>query len=285
MSAPALGAQGATFRGKVLTDSTELPIAGAVVSIDDLKLQAASDSAGNFAIIGIKPGAYVVTAKKIGFGALATRVRFAAGVPVWEEAVGLADPGGGVAATSVVVTNATTITAVTPAQSAPGAAIVTVMNPDTQSGSHGNAYTFTPLAAPTVSAVTPNTGAAAGGTTITVTGTNTWNTAFMAADGETYSVLVRAIAARRARVEVVARVVDEDAAVVVLEAKAGSIEFERPFALVVPADRLHPDPDGAVDREVVGAGRCGYYRAGACDGEVEEVDPFPVFHCLSPDVV
>ena len=38
VGAPALGAQGATFRGKVLTDSTELPIAGAVVSIDDLKI-------------------------------------------------------------------------------------------------------------------------------------------------------------------------------------------------------------------------------------------------------
>ena len=82
VGAPVLGAQGATFRGKVLTDSTELPIAGVVVSIDDLKLQASSDSAGNFVIVGIKPGAYVVTAKKIGFGALATRVRFAAGVPV-----------------------------------------------------------------------------------------------------------------------------------------------------------------------------------------------------------
>lgn len=79
---PALRAQGATFRGKVLTDSTELPIAGVVVSIDDLKLQAASDSAGNFTIVGIKPGAYIVTAKKIGFGALATRVRFTAGAPV-----------------------------------------------------------------------------------------------------------------------------------------------------------------------------------------------------------
>lgn len=71
-------AQGASLRGRVHTDSTERPIAGVVVAIDELKLQAVSDSLGNFTLVGIKPGAQIVTAKKIGFGALATRVRFAA---------------------------------------------------------------------------------------------------------------------------------------------------------------------------------------------------------------
>jgi hypothetical protein len=71
-------AQDASLKGKVLTDSTERPIAGVVVAIEQLKIQATTDSTGDFILRGIKPGAYVVTARKIGFGALATRVRFAA---------------------------------------------------------------------------------------------------------------------------------------------------------------------------------------------------------------
>ena len=71
-------AQGASLRGKVLTDSTELPIAGVRVSIDELKIQAMSDALGNFLLISVPPGAHIVTARKIGFGARATRVRFGA---------------------------------------------------------------------------------------------------------------------------------------------------------------------------------------------------------------
>jgi hypothetical protein len=48
---------------------------------------------------------------------------------------------GGAAATNVVVVNATTITAKTPAH-APGPVSVTVTNPDTSSGTRTNAYTF-----------------------------------------------------------------------------------------------------------------------------------------------
>jgi hypothetical protein len=68
----------ATFKGRVLTDTTEVPINGAIVSIESLKLEATTDSAGNFIIRGVRPGAYVVTAKKIGYSALATRLRFTA---------------------------------------------------------------------------------------------------------------------------------------------------------------------------------------------------------------
>jgi hypothetical protein len=68
----------ASFKGRVLTDTTELPIPGVTVTIESLKLEATTDSAGNFIIRGIRPGAYVVTAKKIGFSALATRLRFTA---------------------------------------------------------------------------------------------------------------------------------------------------------------------------------------------------------------
>jgi len=71
-------AQDATFKGKVLVDSIERPIAGAVVAIESLKLQAATDSLGEFTIRGIRPGAYIIMVKRVGFGALATRVRFTA---------------------------------------------------------------------------------------------------------------------------------------------------------------------------------------------------------------
>ncbi len=68
----------ASFKGRVLTDTTELPIPGVTVTIESLKLESTTDSLGNFMIRGVKPGAYVVTAKKIGFAALATRLRFTA---------------------------------------------------------------------------------------------------------------------------------------------------------------------------------------------------------------
>jgi hypothetical protein len=77
---------------------------------------------------------------------------------------------GGTAATGVSVVNATTITATTPAHAA-GAADVTVTNADTQSGTKAGAFTYLGPA-PTVTSVAPSSGPAAGGTSITITGTN-----------------------------------------------------------------------------------------------------------------
>ena len=76
---------------------------------------------------------------------------------------------GSAAATSVVVVSSTSITATTPAGSA-GAATVTVTNPGGGSGNLASAFTY--IAPPTVSSVTPNNGLAAGGTAVTITGTN-----------------------------------------------------------------------------------------------------------------
>ena len=75
---------------------------------------------------------------------------------------------GGTAATNVVVVNSTTITATTPAGSA-GAVTVTV-TVSGQSGSLTNGFTY--VVAPTVSSVSPNSGPTAGGTAVTITGTN-----------------------------------------------------------------------------------------------------------------
>ena len=76
---------------------------------------------------------------------------------------------GGTAATNVAVVNSTTITATTPAGSA-GAVTVTVTNPSGQAGSLANGFTY--VASPTVSSVSPNNGPVAGGTAVTITGTN-----------------------------------------------------------------------------------------------------------------
>ncbi len=79
---------------------------------------------------------------------------------------------GGAAATSVLVTAPTTITAVTPARATPGAVAVTATNPDGQSGTRAAGYTYNPLPAPTTGSVAPTSGVAAGGTPVTITGTN-----------------------------------------------------------------------------------------------------------------
>ena len=76
---------------------------------------------------------------------------------------------GSTAATNVTVVNSTTITATTPAGSA-GATTVTVTNTTGRSGSLSSAFTY--VAPPTVSSISPISGVPAGGTPITITGTN-----------------------------------------------------------------------------------------------------------------
>ncbi len=77
---------------------------------------------------------------------------------------------GGKAATGVTVVSSTSITATTPSH-ASGAVSVVVTNSDTQSGTLSNGYTYN-NPAPTVTSVSPNTGAVGGGTGITITGAN-----------------------------------------------------------------------------------------------------------------
>ena len=75
---------------------------------------------------------------------------------------------GGTAATSVVVVDDNTITAVTPAGTL-GAADVVVTNP-LGSGTGVGIYTYSGV--PTVTAISPTVGSIAGGTSVTITGTN-----------------------------------------------------------------------------------------------------------------
>jgi len=78
---------------------------------------------------------------------------------------------GGTPATSVVVLSATTITAVTPAHGA-GGVNVAVTNPDGQSGTLANAFTYVAGPAPTVASASPDNGTTGGGTAVTLVGTN-----------------------------------------------------------------------------------------------------------------
>ena len=73
------------------------------------------------------------------------------------------------AATNVIVASSTQITTTTPAGSA-GPVTVTVTNPGLPGGSLANGFTYVVI--PTVGSVTPNTGTTAGGTAVTITGTN-----------------------------------------------------------------------------------------------------------------
>jgi hypothetical protein len=84
-------------------------------------------------------------------------------------AAGAAVSIGGTAATGVTVVNPTTITATAPAHAA-GAVSVTVTNPDAQSGTLASAFTY--VAPPTVTSIAPTSGPIAGGTSVTITGTN-----------------------------------------------------------------------------------------------------------------
>lgn len=71
---------------------------------------------------------------------------------------------GGSSATNVTFVSATKLTCTTPAHAA-GAVNVVVTNPDTQTGTGTNAFTY--VAPPTVSSCTPNEGSANGGQSIT----------------------------------------------------------------------------------------------------------------------
>jgi hypothetical protein len=69
----------AVLRGFVLADSTERPIIGAELTIDDLKLRVLSDDEGSFRLANIKPGTYIVAIRALGYQQIWTRLSFADG--------------------------------------------------------------------------------------------------------------------------------------------------------------------------------------------------------------
>lgn len=77
---------------------------------------------------------------------------------------------GGTNAAAVQFVSATQLTVTTPPRTA-GPVAVVVRNPDTQTGTMANGYTFAVAPAPTVASASPKEGPLAGGTTVTLTGT------------------------------------------------------------------------------------------------------------------
>ena len=88
---------------------------------------------------------------------------------------------GGVAATNVVRVNMTTITATTPAHAA-GLVDVVVTNPGETPLTLTDGFTFA-ATSPTVSSIVPTSGSTAGGTIVTITGTNFVNGATVSIGG------------------------------------------------------------------------------------------------------
>ena len=80
---PSLGAQPsarpAVLRGFVLHDSTERPIVGAELTIDDLSLRTLTATEGEFRLPSIKPGTYLVSVRAMGFQPIVARLSFAEG--------------------------------------------------------------------------------------------------------------------------------------------------------------------------------------------------------------
>ena len=72
-------ARPAVLRGFVLHDSTERPIIGAELTIDDLSLRTLTASEGEFRLPSIRPGTYLVSVRALGFQPIVARLSFAEG--------------------------------------------------------------------------------------------------------------------------------------------------------------------------------------------------------------
>jgi hypothetical protein len=77
----------ATFTGSVVADADRKPIALAEVSIPDISRTTLTDESGAFRLSGIPSGEHQVVVRKVGFGALDTRVMFTANEKVERQIV------------------------------------------------------------------------------------------------------------------------------------------------------------------------------------------------------
>ena len=91
-------------------------------------------------------------------------------------------------ATSIVFVSSTTLTAVTPAHSA-GAVDIEITNPDDLTATLTNGFTFNP-SSPVISSILPVSGPIAGGTDVTITGTNFQSGATVEFDNTTATSIV-----------------------------------------------------------------------------------------------
>lgn len=115
-------------------------------------------------------GTVTITGTNFANGATVTFVELPSN-NVFDNAGGGTEPGAKFAS-PVTFNSSTSLTATVPSAANPGLVDVIVQNPDQQTGTLRNGYTYTAAPpAPTVTAVTPNFGPAASTTPVTITGT------------------------------------------------------------------------------------------------------------------
>ncbi len=180
------GGTAVTLTGTNFTGATAVTIGGAaatsvsVTNATTLTCTTPAGSAGSASVLVTTPGgsnaantlySYVVPAPTV------TAVSPASGSTLGGTSVTITGTDftgatsvtiGGTAATSVVVVDATTLTATTPAGSA-GSASVLVTTPG---GTNAANTLFTYVVPPTLTSVSPNTGTTAGGINVTISGTD-----------------------------------------------------------------------------------------------------------------
>ena len=83
---PALSAQG-EIRGRVLADSTGVPVGGAELRLLGLSSNVTSDSAGRFALAGIPTGGHLLVVRAVGFAADTSEVEFSSNETLFKDVV------------------------------------------------------------------------------------------------------------------------------------------------------------------------------------------------------
>ena len=164
-----------------ITCTTPAHAAGAVaVAVTNADTQSGSSVAFTYraapTVTGVAPNSGLVTG---GSAVTITGTGFVTGITATF---------GGVACTAPTYVNSTSMTCITPAHAA-GAVGVAVTNTDTQSGSTASAYTYQ-AAAPSVTSVSFNTGSLAGGTIVTINGSNFISGATVDFDGSACTTVI-----------------------------------------------------------------------------------------------
>jgi len=68
--------------GRVLVDSTEVPVPGATVAIPTLRIATTTDSLGRFSLSGVRSGDQVFVVRRLGYAPFSTVINIAPGEPL-----------------------------------------------------------------------------------------------------------------------------------------------------------------------------------------------------------
>ena len=71
-----------TIAGVVTVMGSDRPISGATATLEESRHGATSDSTGRYRIVGVPPGEYVLTVRRIGFESVSARITMGAGTEV-----------------------------------------------------------------------------------------------------------------------------------------------------------------------------------------------------------